>query len=189
MPRASMKPRSDLPRPQRELANRMREALLANNLTQVEAAHVAGVARDLIHKAVVRGSMPREARDRDAIAKALNTPSAWLWFGTGSKEGPPGDGRLTIFNFRPDPKGYTLLVEHDGYAPLAQKGDVLYVTPSYPARPGDRVFIKWGHNEGIFKLVGIEDHAHILLSPNGSRVTLDASIIREQARIAGVIFS
>jgi transcriptional regulator with XRE-family HTH domain len=188
MPRASMKPRMDLPKPQRDLANRMREALMAHGLTQIEAAKRASVARDLIHKAVVRGSMPREARDRDAIAKALLVSTAWLWFGTGTKEAVSGD-RLTIFNFRPDPKGYTLLVEHDSFAPLVNKGDVLYVTPSYDARPGDRVFVKWDRHEGIFRLLELDGHTYILQAPNGSRVTLDASIIKEKARIAGVIFS
>lgn len=193
MPRASMKPKSDLPKPQRELVNRMREALLRLNLTQVEAAKMAGVPRDMMHKAVVRGSMPREQRDRDNIAKTLGVSSAWLWFGVRGKDDepahhPPGGDKLTLLNFRPDPKGFTLLVDHDGFAPLAHRGDVLYVTPSYPARPGDRVYIKWDNTEGIFRLLE-ENDALTLLAPNGSRVTLDASKIHEKARIAGVIFN
>jgi hypothetical protein len=192
VPRASLKPRHGLPRPQRDLANRMREALLALNLTQVEAAQLAGVPRDLIHKAVVRGSMPREARDRESIAKALQTDAAYLWFGVGGKpngeHAPPGPEKLTLFNFRPDPKGYTLLIEHDGFAPMAARGDVLYVTPSYPARPGDRIFVRWDSSEGIFKLVEDGDSLTVL-APNGSRMTIDARKISEKARIAGVIFS
>jgi transcriptional regulator with XRE-family HTH domain len=182
-----MKPRPDLPKPQRDLANRMREALMAAGLTQVEAAKLSGVQRDIIHKAVVRGSMPREARDREAVAKALNVSPAYLWFGTRPKDEGNGE-RLTLFNFRPDPKGYTLLVEHDGYLPLAQRGDVLYVTPSYPARPGDRLYVKWDDSDGIFRLLEDGD-ALTLLAPNGSRMTIDGRKIVEKSRIAGVIFS
>tara|TARA_B100000579_G_C22022813_1_gene484670 strand:- start:107 stop:472 length:366 start_codon:yes stop_codon:yes gene_type:complete len=61
--------------------DRMRNLIQREGLTQIEAARIANVKRDYIHKAVQRGSVPNNADVRDRISEALNSSSTWLWFG------------------------------------------------------------------------------------------------------------
>src|SRR5215468_10931395 len=71
-----------------EVSRRMRQALARAGLTQAEAARLADVGRDVVHKAIQRGSVPRTAEERDAVAKTLSTTSPVLWFGMGEEAAP-----------------------------------------------------------------------------------------------------
>ncbi len=64
-----------------KIKDKMRLLLNKAGLSQIQCAKEAGVTKDLIGKAVTRGSTPRKKLDRDNIAKVLNTTSQSLWFG------------------------------------------------------------------------------------------------------------
>jgi ribosome-binding protein aMBF1 (putative translation factor) len=186
-PPRKTKRHKELPVAQQEVARRVSMKLKEVGLLQTELARVAGVARDVIHKAVIRGSVPRDQRDRDAVAKMLNVSSSWLWFG-----GADGEGKgelLTTAGFRPDPKAYHIVVQDEGFVPLAYPGDVLYVTPSYPPRIGDRIYMKYRGGEGVFRLLSTEEDNITVASSGGGRMTLRRSETDELHKIAGVIYT
>ena len=59
----------------------MKNALARSGLTQIEAARLAKVSRDYIHKATQRGSVPNDKAVRDRISKVLKCDNSWLWWG------------------------------------------------------------------------------------------------------------
>jgi hypothetical protein len=186
-PPRKTKRHKELPAAQQEVARRVSMKLKEVGLMQTELARVAGVARDVVHKAVIRGSVPRDQRDRDAVAKILNVSSSWLWFG-----GTNGEGKgelLTTAGFRPDPKAYHIVVDHEGFVPLAYPADVLYVTPSYPPRVGDRIFLRYSGGDGIFRLLDSTEDTVTVAAPAGGRLTLKRSEIKDFHKIAGVIYT
>lgn len=63
------------------LKERMKNALARSGLTQIEAARLAKVSRDYIHKATQRGSVPMDKAVRDRISKVLKCDNSWLWWG------------------------------------------------------------------------------------------------------------
>ena len=63
------------------IKERMSYLLKREGLTQKEAAEIANVKKDFIHKAFKRGSKPNKADVRDRISEALKSSSEWLWFG------------------------------------------------------------------------------------------------------------
>lgn len=63
------------------LKERMKNALARSGLTQIEAARLAKVSRDYIHKATQRGSVPNDKAVRDRISKVLKCDNSWLWWG------------------------------------------------------------------------------------------------------------
>ena len=63
------------------LQERMKNALARSGLTQIEAARLAKVSRDYIHKATQRGSVPNDKAVRDRISKVLKCDNSWLWWG------------------------------------------------------------------------------------------------------------
>lgn len=138
------------------VSKRMREALLRAKLTQAEAAQSAGIDRNVVHKAVVRGSIPREDRVRAAVAQVLGVAYEWLWYGKGAPT-PKSNGHgsadaptvLATFGLRHDPEGYLHVVTDTEESPDVQRGDILYVTPMSPVRIGDKVLV-WVRGRAVF---------------------------------------
>lgn len=189
------------------LSERMKRALARAQLTQWEVAEKAGVSTDAVHKAVQRGSVPRDAKVRQAIADVLDVDASWLWFAAPAGDDPfhnPSQPRPIVLGvdpriptgglpgmvapFLPDPKGYCLIVDHDGFRPYAQKGDVLYITPSYEPRPGDRVLIAAGNEQRLCEFSGDEDNNIICTTPAG-RLEFPRKRVTKFERIAGVIYN
>jgi hypothetical protein len=123
---------------------------------QAEAARMAVVSRDVIHKATLRGSVPRDHGIRDAVARLFDVSEQWLWFGApdhersrqqNKKDGvapapvPVVDTPQPSSQYKPDPRGHFVIVESDDFQPVAMRGDVLWVTPSFPVRVGERAYI------------------------------------------------
>jgi hypothetical protein len=135
-------------------------------LLQAEAASKAGVPRDIVHKACQRGSTPRKAETRDAVARVLDVSATWLWLAAPDhererkpvvKDEPPQIPQATPaaantnqgYGFRPDPLGHFVIIDSNDYAPIVLGGDTLWVTPSYPTRAGDRVYVTMGNGERL----------------------------------------
>lgn len=179
------------------VGKRMRDALTQAGLTQTEAAKLAGVDRGVVHKAVTRGSIPRDAETRNAVASTLKTTSSWLWFGaseTAPRSNEPSERAYEVagFNavgFRPDQSGYVLTVEHANYGPLASKGDWLWVTPSFPAREGDKVYVGFTNGEeGLFRLEHEGDELILLGTPHGTQRRVSNDEVRWCHKVSGVVF-
>lgn len=86
-----------------------------------------------------------------------------------------------------DLAGYSLRVHHDDWEPLASRGGTLYMTPSFPPAPGDRVYVHDEKGEGVYRLVSVGKEMVTLVSPGGR------PIVRSRAglvihRIASITF-
>lgn len=145
-----------------ELAQRMHRALIASGFTQLEAANRAGVPRDVVHKAVQRGSVPRSAETRNAVAKALNVSPSWLWYGE-TMDQPvetkpvPAQARVAVERAAPasiPSDAYVELFETDAGEPFVSAGSGLLVSPSGNARLGDVVWVRIDGYEGPAKYTG-----------------------------------
>jgi hypothetical protein len=202
-------PRTDtgrLQEPQAALAARVREALHRAGLTQSEAARLADVPRDIVHKATGRGSLPRNRSHREAIATALKVAPAWLWFGTGGAQATADhvsiDRHAALTS---DPNNRAVEVGHDAFWPIARAGDLLYIARASSPEKGDRVYVRWsadiatfqggapspytdGLSEGIFRLNELGPMWVSLTSIHGLLLQLRADQIVEQAVVAGVVW-
>lgn len=185
---------------------RVWRAARARNLNLTEVARLAGVDKDYIHKATQRGSRPRDADVRLAIAKALSVDPGWLWDGIATSEHdipnfdelPPktgGEATVTPLTkpdpslFRPDPKGYFIVVEDERYAPYAKAGDALYLAPSYPLTPGTRVHIEDidGHTM-IVEFISRTPTTAVIRTNAGAITQIDSDRIKTMHRLATIAF-
>lgn len=194
---------------------RVSQALRQAGLTQTEVAKRAQeihpkAARPMFHKALHNGARPRDPAVRDAFALALGVDAGWLWFGARPRragspfmtrdlivseeeaftDGPvaPAAAATAALAIKPDPAGYVLPVSHSLWEPMASRGDCIYISPSYPASSGDRVYVRGSQGEGIYRLVTLGEDAVTLVSPAGMQVSLPRSGV-DIHRIAGIIFS
>ena len=77
------------------LKERMKMQLARVGLTQIEAARLAKVSRDYIHKATQRGSVPNDKAVRNRISKVLKCDDSWLWWGF-EDDSPSGKRKFKI---------------------------------------------------------------------------------------------
>lgn len=190
--------------PNEGVAWRVRSALDAENLGQTEAARLAGVPRDVIHKAAVRGSVPRTREQREAVAGVLKVTPAWLWHGTGGRVppdqvaangAPPAPppvspiAPVTVANFTPDPAARLVHVTDNAFAPRARAGDFLLLTPSIDPRPGDDVFVEQvGGSTLLLEFVSANDNNTVLMRlPNGFQVSFSRNDLLSFVRVAGIV--
>lgn len=189
---------------------RMAKALAEAGLSQSEVARRAleicpKASRPIFHNAVKHGARPRSADVRAAYARVLGVDSSWLWYG--ARRQPSmlrdellyeevdipseiGDSRSapTVLAVRPDPAGYLLPVSTSAWEPFAGPGDCLYLSPSYPAAAGDRVYLKSDRGEGVYRLLSTDAESVTVLSPSGLQIVLprDGVILH---RISGIVFA
>lgn len=174
------------------IAERVTAALNGAGLTATEAARRAKeihpkAIRTMIHKAARQGLRPRDPDVRAAFARVLGADPVWLWFGggrprahmldyieQGGGEGAAEDegGALASGELRADiqtgdPAGYALRVEGDAWEPMVSRGNVLYLTPSFPPAQNDRVYVRDGRVDGVYRLGFLGAETVVLISPIG----------------------
>ncbi len=170
-----------------ELAQRFHHAMAAVGLTQVEVAQRAGVARDVVHKAVNRGSVPRKAEVRDAVAKALNVESSWLWRGETPTRRPedtptPSQARAMAAAREREAEArtgglypddiYVVFFEDDRGQPFVEHGHGVLVSPSTPPRLGGLAWVRFDGYDGIAKYTGLMGGEIILALRGGDEAKL-----------------
>ncbi|MGE0716339.1 MAG: helix-turn-helix domain-containing protein [Alphaproteobacteria bacterium] len=163
-----------------ELSQRLHRALIAKGLTQVEAARIAGVSRDVLHKAATRGSTPRSQEEREAVAKALGVSATWLWHGLeealverqiarAKPAAPEGKPALPAEKAPAALPGdaYVVLFETDENAPFVHAGHGIIVSPSTSPKLGTHVYVTSPDYSGVAKYQGVMGDDILLVLPSG----------------------
>lgn len=190
------------------VSHRMQRALAQAGYQQVEAAREAGVPRAAIHKAVQRGSIPRDKATRDKVAQVLGVDASWLWaVGSAEQSEPQTQAKrmqsdtetisapaasavrqVSAPQLPMDPKGYALVIPHSDFQPIVMRNDCLWVTPSYAPETGDRVYVHTSSDEEVIAVLSDMDSNHYyLMTPGGGRRSLRKDSVGALHKVSGVI--
>jgi transcriptional regulator with XRE-family HTH domain len=187
------------PQTTNELAQRMHRALIAAGLTQVEAANRAGVPRDIVHKAVNRGSVPRSVDAREAVAKALGVTPEWLWYGrtfSGPVDAPappppppvqaaPGSAAAAAAPVPAD--AHVEMFEGNDGEPFVSAGHGLLVSPSVKPRLGDLMWVRMEGYDGPARYAGTLGNELVLEMAGGVKRRVPRSEVTEILGVLGTV--